>query len=161
VSTLSLSCQGSLGFFLTLFWCVSARRGRYSIPAATFEAKYQLSPADPRLDDSSAAVTDNAADDDENKSEGRERARTAALRAEGFQRFAPVPGAARVWALQLSAAACQTQFPAGCFEALWGERMAVVGGDWLALTFPVGTPGTACPVGTLGRRHQDSTRVGE
>jgi len=95
---------------------------RYSVPAKSFEAKYELSD-----DDDASEVPASAPP----------AASLDALRAEGFQRFQPRAGAARVWAWQMDAATVAERFPAGCFEASWGERMAVQARDWLAVTHPV------------------------
>lgn len=95
---------------------------RYSVPAKSFEAKYELS------DDNDASEAPASAPP---------AASLGALRTEGFKRFKPRAGAARVWACQMDAATIAERFPAGCFEASWGERMVVHARDWLALTHPV------------------------
>jgi len=124
-SIVSLSClvhcssnSPSL-FALIIFKYILQSALRYSIPAKTFEARYEPNDIADDVDPATAPVPSEE------------------LRAEGFLRFKPRAGAARIWALRMSAATVAEHFPAGCFVASWGEQMVVQARDWLALTHPV------------------------
>ena len=80
---------------------------RYTVAAATFEARYDTAASCP-------------ADDE-------------ALSGEGFRTYLPI---GKIWAHELTAAECAEYFPAGAFIAAWGEAMAVTAGDYIAAPHP-------------------------